>query len=861
MTRKNDLFVVFLRFKRCFQQSAYRAGKAVTPLMQAVILAGERGTPLYPLTARQPRAMLPLAGKPLVQYQLELLKRHGITEAVLCTQVMPEAFESRFGDGGEVGVSLQYHREQVPLGTAGAVRAVSDLLTGDDLLVLNAHNLSDADLTALVSFHREREAAVTMLLVSSSEPSRFGVVVTDTEGRVRSFQEKPAAGEADSDLVNAGIYVLRRDVLAQIPADIEYSFERQLFPRLLAENAPVYGFVLEQGYWRSIATLPDYQRAQADILERKVAVEISGDQVREGVWVGRDTQIHPTAELRGRVFVNHHTEIAKDARISGVVAIGSRCRIGEGAIVEDAIVWRGTVIEPGAIVKGCILGDNCVVRAGATVQPGTVVGADAVIASVVARLPSRGDIQRAGIKFGTDGWRGIIADDFTVDNVRLVTQAICDWVAGANLPGTGVVVGYDRRSQSEVFAQAVAEVAQGNGQTVYLSDRECSSPAVSFACRYYTAAVGIMITASHNPPRFNGLKIKAHYGGSATPEMVAQVEARLRTILMSNAAPRIGREPIKPTDLAGPYLAHCARFVDLGQVARSGFKVIVDPMHGAGAGYLTDLLKAAGVDAHEIRSERNPVFGGVNPEPIAENMGALFDAVRTRGADVGICLDGDADRLGACDSQGRFVDCHRLFSVLLRHLYEVRGWRGGVVRTVSTTRVLDKLCAEYGLPLTETPIGFKYICEMMLQEDILIGGEESGGIGVKNHLPERDGVLMGMLILEAMAAAGKRLEDLIEDVFAKVGRHEYTRTDLHPPQEKMHSIIAALQSFKETTFAGGNLAAIVRKDGTRLDFEDGSWLLLRPSGTEPVVRVYAEASTQERARELVDTGVALVQSV
>lgn len=829
--------------------------------MRAVILAGERGAPLHPLTARQPRAMLPLAGKPLIQYQLELLKRHGITDVILCLQVMPESFESRFGDGKELGMTLRYQREQFPLGTAGAVRSVADRLVDDPVLVLNGHVLTDADLTALMEFHREKDAAVTMLLAVTENPSQYGVVVTDAEGRITSFSEKPSVEETASDTVNAGVYVLRRDVLRRMPPDVEYSFERQLFPQLLAQNVPMYGFVAEGKYWRTISDLTDYQRAQSDVLNQRVEATISGDRVGENVWVGADCQIHPTAELRGPLFLNHHTEVGKDARITGTTSIGSRCRIGEGAVVEDAIIYRGTVIEAGATVRGCILGDNCVVRAGATVQPGSVVGADAVIASVVAKLPSRGDIQRAAIKFGTDGWRGIIADDFTVDNVRLVTQAVCDWVKSGNVPGKGLVVGYDRRAQSEVFAQAAAQVAAANDLDVYLSDRECSSPAVSFACRYFGAAAGIMITASHNPPRFNGLKIKAHYGGSATPEMVAQIEDRLRDLLRSGASPRIGKASLPTTDLAGPYLAHCARFVDLKRVADAGFKVVVDPMHGSGAGYLTGILQAAGVDAVEIRSERNPVFGGINPEPIADNMGALFDAVRERGADVGICLDGDADRLGACDSQGRFVDCHRIFAVLLRHLYEEKGWRGGVVRTVSTTRALDKLTAKYGLPLTETPIGFKYICEKMLEEDILIGGEESGGIGVKNHLPERDGVLMGMLVLEAMAAKGKRLEDLIEDVFAEVGRHEYTRTDLHPPQENMHRIISALASFKETEFAGAPLARIVRKDGTRLDFEDGSWLLLRPSGTEPVVRVYAEAGTQERARELVDQGVALVQSV
>jgi phosphomannomutase/NDP-sugar pyrophosphorylase family protein len=829
--------------------------------MRAVILAGERGAPLYPLTARQPRAMLPLAGKPLIQYQLELLKRHGISDVILCLQSMPEAFESRFGDGKDLGMTVYTHREPFPLGTAGAVRSVADRLVDDSVLVLNGHVLTDADLTALIAFHDAKNAAVTLLLAVSENPSQYGVVVTDDEGRITSFAEKPAVDEAASDVVSAGVYVIRRDILNKMPPDTEYSFERQLLPQLLAQDMPLYGCIAEGRYWRTISTLPDYQRAQADILERRVEADINGDQVRDGVWVGAECQIHPTAELSGRAFINHHTEIGKDARISGVTSIGSRCRIGAGAVIEDAIIYRGTVIEAGATVRGCILGDNCVVRAGATVQAGSVVGADGIIASVVAKLPTRGDIQRASIKFGTDGWRGIIADDFTVDNVRLVTQAICDWVKSGAVPGKGVVVGYDRRAQSEVFALAAAQVAAANDLPVYLSDRECSSPSVSFGCRFFGASVGIMITASHNPPRFNGLKIKAHYGGSATPEMVAQVEDRLRSLLMSGAAPKTTKAAIPTTDLAEPYLAHCGRFVDLERIAKAGFKVVVDPMHGSGAGYLSGLLHAAGVSVTEIRSERNPVFGGVNPEPIPGNMEALFEAVRSSGADVGICLDGDADRLGACDSLGRFVDCHRIFAVLLRHLYEEKGWRGGVVRTVSTTRALDKLTALYGLPLTETPIGFKYICERMLDEDILIGGEESGGIGVKNHLPERDGVLMGILLLDAMATKGKRLEALIDDIFALVGPHEYTRTDLHPPQEKMHLIISALASFKDTEFAGGRLEKITRKDGTRLDFEDGSWLLLRPSGTEPVVRVYAEAQTQERARELVDKGVALVQGI
>jgi len=462
------------------------------------------------------------------------------------------------------------------------------------------------------------------------------------------------------------------------------------------------------------------------------------------------------------------------------------------------------------------------------------------------------------IKFGTDGWRGIIADDFTVANVQLATQAVCNWIQRNGNTTAGMVVGYDCRAQSDVFANAVASVAIGNNIAVQLTNKPCSSPTVSFAVERSYAAVGIMITASHNPPSFNGLKIKATYGGSATPEIIKQIEAEL--VLISSADIVRSNERIDTVDLISDYLRQCASIVDLELIRKSGFRPVIDPMHGSGSGMLSSILRDAGIECIEIRSERNPYFGGVNPEPIASNMKALFDTVTESGFDVGICLDGDADRFGACDSQGRFVDCHRLFAVLLKHLTTYRGLTGDVVRTVSTTRALDKLCANRGIRLIETPIGFKYICDLMLQGDVMIGGEESGGIGVKGHLPERDGVVMGLLILEAMAAAGKRLEALIEDVFNEVGPHEYTRNDMHPDPAAMSAINAGLKAFGAPTFAGRDIKEIVRKDGTRLDFTDGAWLLLRPSGTEPVVRVYAEASTLEQAQYLVASGVTYVNS-
>jgi phosphomannomutase len=382
--------------------------------------------------------------------------------------------------------------------------------------------------------------------------------------------------------------------------------------------------------------------------------------------------------------------------------------------------------------------------------------------------------------------------------------------------------------------------------------------------KFLHARGGIMVTASHNPPSFNGLKVKAYYGGSASPAIISDIEAHLHRLIGSGAIPEAAagaRETVEHKDFRPQYLGHLATLVDLNAIKKSGYKAVIDPMHGSGAGYLTWILEQGGCEnITEIRGDRNPYFGGINPEPIIQNMTALSDAVTKTGADVGISLDGDADRVGAVDSTGKFVDCHRIFSVLLKHLVEHRGWSGGVVKTVSTTQMIDKLAKKYGLPLYETPIGFKHICDLMLQEDIMIGGEESGGIGVKHHIPERDGVLMGLLILEAMAMAGKNLEELVAEIMAETGVHEYGRVDMHPAAQNMHKIISTLQSISPDAIAGLKTDNISRKDGTKINFGDGSWLLLRPSGTEPVVRVYSESHSEQQVADLLEAGIAIVNS-
>ncbi len=472
--------------------------------------------------------------------------------------------------------------------------------------------------------------------------------------------------------------------------------------------------------------------------------------------------------------------------------------------------------------------------------------------------------QKPTIKFGTDGWRGIIADDFTGANVRLVAQAVVNFFKRSDVPGEPkVFIGYDNRSQSEYFGLEAAKVVAASGLKAVLSQGSCSSPAISYNAHKFGAKGGIMITASHNPPQFNGLKIKMGYGGSARPEDVAEIEKELAKLLdagqLTVDVPAEIEDQVERRDLRPAYFDGLRGMVDLELIARGGFKAISDPMHGSGSGYLEDILRGAAVDVTEIRGDRNPVFGGINPEPIAQNMGALHDAVLAQKADVGLCVDGDADRVGAMDAQGGFVDSHRIFAVTLRHLFEDKGERGSVVKTVSTTTLIDKLCAKYGLTLHIVPIGFKNICEWMLKEPVLIGGEESGGIGVLGYIPERDGPLMSLLILEAMAARKKRLDEQIAELMAEFGPHEYQRVDVHTTLAKMPAIIQSLKEDNPKQVGGLPVRSIDRLDGTKFGFDKDAWLLLRASGTEPVVRVYAEADTQAKVSTLIEAGLGIVQ--
>ena len=469
------------------------------------------------------------------------------------------------------------------------------------------------------------------------------------------------------------------------------------------------------------------------------------------------------------------------------------------------------------------------------------------------------------IKFGTDGWRGIIADDFTIANVKLVTQAIVNYLKSAGLAAKGLVIGYDNRFFSERFAREAARVAAGNQIKVWLTESSAPSPAVSFAVKSKTAAGAIMITASHNPPQWNGLKFKTRESGSAPLEVTQEIERQIQ--LKPEPAETYPEELIVKFNPKIDYFSHLETLVDLPKIADAKIKVVVDPMHGSSAGYLHDLLAFYGLEVIEINNTRDPLFGGINPEPLPGNLEELTSLTKEitlkdqfKSLCVGLALDGDGDRLGAVDSKGSYINPHQIFAILLKHLVEYRKLKGNVVKTFNITELINKMVKTYDLKLNETPIGFKYICDLMLKADILIGGEESGGIGIKGHIPERDGILAGLLLLEAMAVNKKSLGELMDDLNKKYGPYFYNRSDLRLPEEKKKIFMEKLKASPPAMLAKLKVSRREDLDGQKFYLEDGSWILFRPSGTEPLLRIYAEGGTEERVDLLLAEGEKLATS-
>ncbi len=465
------------------------------------------------------------------------------------------------------------------------------------------------------------------------------------------------------------------------------------------------------------------------------------------------------------------------------------------------------------------------------------------------------------IKFGTDGWRAGIAEDYTFPNVRLITQGVADYLHARGLAQRGMIVGYDTRFRSDDFAKAVAEVLAGNGIKSYLCDGPAPTPVSSFAILDRHTGGGVNITASHNPYTDDGYKLRSEHGGAADPEMLKEVEGRIAAVTQVRRHPlaeALSAGLVERFDPAPSYIAQVGKLVDLERLRDAGLHVALDPMWGVGVGWFARLIGGGKTQLSGIHEGRNPLFPDMErPEPIAENLHTLIRTVPEVHAHVGIANDGDADRVGVVDERGRFVNQLEVYGLLALYLLEVRGWRGPLVKTVTTTMMARKLAARYGLPVYETGVGFKYVAPKMLEVDAIMGGEESGGFAFRGHIPERDGILAGLFILDLIVQKGRPLSEILNYLFELVGPHYYDRIDRQLPPDEKPAIVERVRAARPQQVAGLAVTEIDTSDGFRYVLGDQGWLLIRFSGTEPVLRVYTETTQQDKVQAILAAGLEL----
>ncbi len=468
------------------------------------------------------------------------------------------------------------------------------------------------------------------------------------------------------------------------------------------------------------------------------------------------------------------------------------------------------------------------------------------------------------IRFGTDGWRAVIAETFTFENVRLVSQAVASYLLDAAEPGASleVVIGFDTRFLSDRFAAEVARVMAANGIVAHLARADAPTPAISYNIVHKKAAGGVMITASHNPPRYNGFKVKAAYGGSAPRHETRAIAQKLYSVHEPHGVNVMDyklaeeRGLIRRFDPAWPYYEHLTtHLINMDIISNGELKVVVDSMYGAGRGVFREILSRTRTRITELHSELNPGFGGIHPEPLGKNLKELITTVQTENAHIGLATDGDADRIGAVDERGNFVDPHTIMALAVRYLVEKRHMTGAIAKTISSTLMLNRMAKKYDLPLYETPVGFDGIAELMVNDNVLLGGEESGGISIKGHIPEGDGILMGLLLLEIVAEAGLPMTELVADLQRTFGPTCYKRDDVHlkNPVDK-EEMVKRLVEHAPNQIAGETVVKVDSYDGIKYHLADDSWLLIRPSGTEPLLRIYAEAGSPDAVNVLLQKG-------
>ncbi|MDQ3914169.1 MAG: sugar phosphate nucleotidyltransferase [Actinomycetota bacterium] len=831
--------------------------------MQAVIMAGGEGSRLRPLTSNMPKPMLPIAKRPMMEHILVLLRRHGITDVVATVQFLSSVIRNYFGDGSDLGMSLSYATEEVPLGTAGSVLGARDFLAGP-FLVVSGDALTDIDLEEVVDFHRSRGAAATLVLKRMKDPLEFGIVMTDPAGRVERFLEKPTWGQVFSDTINTGIYVLEPDVLDLIPIDQPYDFSSELFPMMLDKGLPLFGFVTD-AFWTDVGNTDAYLQANHDALSGRVRVDPTGFELRPGVWVGEDVEIHPTARVEGPCLVGDNVRIDAGATVGPLTVVADNAIVSDDASVTSSVLLERAQVGPYSVARGAVLGRGASLQRGVNLEEGVVlgdevsVGAGAFIKSRVKVYPSRtveaGAIVTQSVVKERRATRTLFGSRGVSGPVNLgVTPLVATRLGmayGTTLKrGSVVLTGRDASRAARTMKRALIAGLNSTGVTCH--DLELMPmPVTRFAVRTEQAAGGISVRTSPRDAEAVEIRLFDADGADLGPGDQRKIERIFfREDYRRAGALQLGELEFPPRTLE-QYASGVMRALDVEAVRRAGLKAVVDYAYGAASVIGPSIFGRLGCDVlglHGFIDEHRPVLV---ERDIDRLLDELSDQVRSSGSHAGVLLEPGGEVAHVVDDKGRVVSGTDALLALLAHEASRAAGRSVVV-PVSCPQVCEEIASSAGAKLTWTSTGLAGLMAHAARPDVVFVGDSNGALMWPALMPAPDGLMTFCKVLEVMATAGRPLSAVVEDL----PETAVVTVDVATPWELKGAVMRHVAS--QASARGG--AKLVLLDGVKV-VEDDRWALVIPYPDEPLCRVWAEAPTRTEAETLAGRYAALVREV
>jgi mannose-1-phosphate guanylyltransferase/phosphomannomutase len=827
--------------------------------VKAVVMAGGEGTRLRPMTSSMPKPLLPVVNRPIMEHVLRLLRRHGLTDVVVTVQFLASLVRNYFGDGEELGMSISYATEEDPLGTAGSVKNAEDALRDETFLVISGDALTDIDLTSLVAFHRERGALVTVCLTRVPDPLEFGITILDDDGRVQRFLEKPTWGQVFSDTVNTGIYVMEPEVFDYVKPGENVDWSEDVFPRLLEEGRAVYGYVAE-GYWEDVGTLESYHKAQADVLERRLDVEIDGFEISPGVWVAEGADVDPDAVLRGPLYVGDYAKVEARAEVREYSVLGSNVVVKTGAFVHRSVVHDNVFIGAHANLRGCVVGKNTDVMRAARIEEGGVIGdecvveEEAIISAGVRVYPFKtieaGAVVHSSViweargqrnLFGPRGVSGIVNVEITPELVVRLTSAYATTLH----KGVTVTTARDHSRAARAFKRAA--ICALNSSAINVRDLEVAPPSVTrLEAGREGGAGGIMIRTTAGVPDSVDIVFLDQSGADLSPAAVRRLERIFQRQEFRRAFPGEIGDLVFPPRAIEAYAHDLLHGVDTSGIAGTGLKVVVDSANGVASIVLPPLLGRLPVDVLTVNNrldDLNPTETVAGRRAALERLGELVASSR---AAFGVRFDPVGERIALVDDTGTPIDDDRALLVVL-DLVAAERRSGEVALPVTTTRVAEQVCRYHGVRVVWTTTAPADLARASGLPGLIVGGDGRGGFVVPESSPAVDGFAAFVRLLGLVA----RTQLTLSQIDARIPRTHVLRRDVPTPWAHKGQVMRAVL---EAT----NGRAVDTTDGVRVVEPDGRWVLVLPDPAEAVTRLWAEAETKDAAATLLDEWAGVV---